>query len=206
MQADRPRLVIIDDHEAWCHGLEEALRLRPGAPLVVYAGPDLTQAIDAVTRPGSAAFALIDAHLADGRASVPVVRSLRDRGVPVVAMTAHAEPEVICSLMSAGASGCITKAEVLRCLDEVSAAAMQGHLYVTPVLTASLLAMSPSDRLDSSWDEVLHWHAAGVPMDVILERHRLEVSNLEGMLRELIASLPPLDHGTNASSSSTAGD
>jgi len=206
MQADRPRLVIIDDHEAWCHGLEEALRLRPGAPLVVYAGPDLTQAIDAVTRPGSAAFALIDAHLADGRASVPVVRSLRDRGVPVVAMTAHAEPEVICSLMSAGASGCITKAEVLRCLDEVSAAAMQGHLYLTPVLTASLLASAPSDLLDSSWDEVLRWHAAGVPMDVILERHGLDPLDLERVLRELIAALPSLDHGTNASSSSTAGD
>jgi DNA-binding NarL/FixJ family response regulator len=148
--------------------------------------------------------ALVDAHRPDGSADLPAVIALSEAGIPVAIVTAQAPSSVIRALISAGAVACIPKADLIDSLDPFLQSVLAGERYPTPELTASLL---PSDAMDSllpQQRQALHWHAAGIGIDALLQPCGIDREQFIAGIDALIAALP--DHRTSANSSSDTAD
>lgn len=194
MTTSRPWLVVIDDNEAWRDGLVRALRSRPGAPEVAYAGPDVGEAISAITALASSTLALIDAHRTDGSASLPAVLALRAHRIPVAVVSAHAQPGTIRDLVAAGALGYVPKAELLDNLEGLATAASSGTVHLSPGLAASLLSTAAAAGLSPEQRQAMQWHAAGLPLDAALRAQGLSDSDYAATIRALVLALHSAPH------------
>ena len=189
MTISRPWLVVIDDNEGWRDGLVQALRSRPDAPEVAYAGPDVNIAITAALTHAGSTLALADAHQADGSASLPVVLALRAHHIPVAVVSADAEPETIRALVTASAIGYVLKSELLDSLEGLVAAASTGTLHLSPALTASLLSTAATADLSPAQRQAMQWHAAGLPLDAALRANELSDSDYAATIQTLVLAL-----------------
>lgn len=193
-------LLIVDDHAEWCEGLASALASHSTAVTIAYAGPDASAAIHAGRQCTGAVLALVDAHAPDGSANVATLRALGAPAQPVAVVSAHAEPEVIRSLVAAGSFGFVPKSDLLAGLDGLVAAAANGGSYITAVLSASLLTTPDAARLEPSKRQALQWHAAGVPLAQALQAHGLGDDEFAAAIEALIGAIREPAHGTDTSS------
>jgi two-component system nitrate/nitrite response regulator NarL len=137
--ADRPTLVLADDHPAFVEGLARILPERIGASVL------------ACATNGAAALAAIDRHqpdvavldlrmpVLDGRVVLAeVVR--RGLGTRVLICSAHGEPAVVRSVLGEGAAGYLAKTaswgEIASAVRRVAG----GGVWVSPELQAGLNA------------------------------------------------------------------
>lgn len=200
MTTSGPWLVAVDDNEDWRAGLVRALRARPGAPEVAYAGPDVNEAIRAASTHAGSTLALIDAHAPDGSAGVVAVRGLHDAGIPVAVMSAHFESAVLIALVRAGAFGCVLKSDVLDSLEGIASAAWTGTPYLTAALTGCLLTTAAAAELPRAQRQAMQWHAAGIPLDIALQSQGLAEGEYATVIDGLVQALRVPDHGTATSS------
>lgn len=129
-------VAIIEDHEGFREGLTHSLADQDGFQIHVavssLADYDARSSIDPDV-------VLMDLHLHEPGEPL---RSLCDRGVPTLAMSAAATPNEMLAAIRDGARGYVSKdastEELRRALEMVAA----GHRYVSPTLAAVLLRRS----------------------------------------------------------------
>lgn len=191
--------VIIDDNAIWVDGFVQALAARHPQMTLRYAGADPFAALIDVKVNGPLDIALVDAHLDDCNASQAAVGLLADLGVPVALISAHPEPSVVRTCLAAGAMGCVTKADIWLELDDILVAARSGRWHLTPTLTASLLTGLLGSDLAPAQRAAIQWHAAGIPIQTILDRCALARPEFDQAVAQLIADAHADAHGTDAS-------
>ena len=177
-EADRIRVLVVDDHAVVRRGLLAFLGSEPDLDVVgdVEGG---MQALEAVERLDAAGrrphVVLMDLKMepVDGIESTRRIRARYDDEVAVVALTSFGDAHRVRAALAAGASGYLLKDADA---DEVAAsvrAAFRGELQLDPAIAKSLLGggeASPSDRsaaLTSRELEVVTLVGAGKPNKAI---------------------------------------
>lgn len=103
----RARIGIVDDHPAVLLGAAGILRAQPDLHAVA-AAPTVPRLLEITTRLD---LVLLDLVLADGSTPTENMRSLRRRGLPVLAFTSGDRPAMVREVARAGAIGMIRKSE-----------------------------------------------------------------------------------------------
>jgi len=132
------KIVIVDDHPIFRHGLTSAIEKHTGMKVIGEAG-DGRAALDMIaeTRPDIVILD-IDMPVMDG---VETARRLMERGDPakIIFLTMHKERSILRSLRSLGAGGYVLKDsainEMVRCIESVLA----GNTYLSPAINDLLL-------------------------------------------------------------------
>lgn len=137
MPADRPRVVLADDHRLVAEGLQRLLEDECELVACVSSGTALLDAVHQYAPD----LVVTDLSMPD-RNGLSVMRELRAAGVqvPFVFLTMHAEPTLAEQALRAGASAYVLKSsageELLRAIHVVRS----GRTYITPTLGARVIA------------------------------------------------------------------
>ncbi|GLZ32567.1 DNA-binding response regulator [Lentzea sp. NBRC 105346] len=130
------RVLLVDDHEVVRRGLREMLDDESDITVVAEAG----SVHEAVTRADaeSCDVAVVDVQLPDG-SGVDLCRTLRDKGLRCLVLTAFDDEEALVGAIMAGASGYLLKQvrgqDVVTAVREVAA----GRSLLDPATTARVL-------------------------------------------------------------------
>ncbi len=135
--ADRPRVVLADDHRLVAEGLQRLLEDECELVACVSSGNALLEAV----RQYEPDLVVTDLSMPD-RNGLSVMRELRAAGVqvPFLFLTMHADPALAEQALRAGASAYVLKSsageELLRAIHVVRG----GRTYITPTLGAHVIA------------------------------------------------------------------
>jgi DNA-binding NarL/FixJ family response regulator len=191
-QAKRPiRVVAVDDHPTYAHGLRTLLPAFGGDIEVVAVAVDVDEAIDAVenTLPD---VVLMDVRIPGG-GGVEALRRIRraSTNVYVIMLTVSSEPRDVHEAMKAGASGYLTK-DVAA--DELTAAirtVKTGEVVLSPSVVGQLMD-DPSTHLGPLTEievELLRLLATGLEQAEIAKKLAVSPSTLKRQLHDIQAKL-----------------
>jgi DNA-binding NarL/FixJ family response regulator len=134
--SERPRVVIIDDHELFRSGVRNEL-----AALVDVVGEagTVTAAIETI-RKARPDVVLLDVHMPDG-GGLAVIRALSatDPGVRFLALSVSDAPEDVIEVIRAGARGYVTKTISARDLAAAIVHTAAGEVVLSPRLAGFVL-------------------------------------------------------------------
>jgi DNA-binding NarL/FixJ family response regulator len=141
MQEERKkqiRVYIVDDHEVVRLGLIQYLNSHDHLHVCGQAG-DANTAIASIND-CAPDIAVVDISL-EGVSGIDLIKAIRGRyrQVQVLALSMHAEKEVVRRALQAGASGYVLKSEPVDQLVEAINKAMEGKIYISEPLRESLL-------------------------------------------------------------------
>jgi DNA-binding NarL/FixJ family response regulator len=133
----RPRVLVVDDHPIWRHGVADGLE-QAGFAVAGTAG-DGAQALR-VARATRPAVVLLDLNLPD-MSGAEVTRRLveTDPGVRVLILSASGERQDVLDAMTAGATGYLVKSAQLRELVSAVRSVAAGEAVFTPGLAGLVL-------------------------------------------------------------------
>lgn len=157
---------IIDDHQMFAAGLATWLGLHFDRLCVTVLATRWTELLTAPGFPTDVV--LLDLDLADRVPPRVKITTLVSAGVTVIVVSASAIPATVRGCLAAGALGYVSKADVA---DEIVAAideALQGRLYLSPVLAAVLQdGPAPTPALSDQETRVLALYAGGLPLKTV---------------------------------------
>jgi DNA-binding NarL/FixJ family response regulator len=193
------RILIADDHEVVREGLKQIVRKMN--PFV-----DIDEASS-----GTDALALLEKNSYDltimdismpGKSGLDVLQTLKDRNkkVPVLILSIHAEEQYAVRALKSGASGYLSKSSVYRELATAIDTILSGGKYISPSLAAHLLSETaeggnrmPHERLSSREFQVMCMLARGksvneIAADLFLSNktvstHRMRIMTKMGMTK-----------------------
>ncbi|WGW13881.1 response regulator transcription factor [Saxibacter everestensis] len=122
---------------------------------------------------------LLDLMLNDGIPLESKIDRLNSRGIPVVVISAFAEPQTVIDAVSAGAMGYVSKSEHMATILAAAKAAVRGEMTVTEGLVPLDALNSPEPpRLSEKEREVatLYLGGSGLPVHKVAERIGISVS------------------------------
>lgn len=165
-----PSFILLEDHPLVLESLLAQLSLRYANPKIVYKGSDVLAAV-AAHRDTSATIAIVDLDLGDGRAPADVISLLKALEIPVLVVSALAEPSTVQAVMIAGADGFVSKrAQTSELLDAVESI-LRGDSFVSPELAGALLARrSQNISLSEQEQRALVLYASGLKLDAVARR------------------------------------
>lgn len=179
MPADRPRVVLADDHRLVAEGLQRLLEDACELVACVSSGTALLEAV----RQYEPDLVVTDLSMPD-RNGLSVMRELRAAGVqvPFIFLTMHAEPTLAEQALRAGASAYVLKSsageELLRAIHVVRG----GRTYITPTLGARVIAApgrGQKQELTDKQMQVLQLVSAGLRSKQIAAELGVSVRTVE---------------------------
>lgn len=200
------RIFVVDDHEIVIEGLRWMLEGDTGVDVVGEA-QSVAEAVEAL--PSSAPdVLLLDLHLSD-RSGPGVVGYVAERfpDLPIVVLTAHAEPEYVEEAVRAGASGYLLKSAPREEMIRAVRAAASGDAYIQAEVTKPLLVKfarelrtgGAAPALSNREHEVVSLLAEGLADKQIASRLGLSESTVKGYLRQVYEKLGASDRAHAAS-------
>jgi len=178
------RVLIVDDHPVVRQGLKQILEKEPDIVVTREAG-DGQQAIDFAGK-GECDVVLLDLEM-PGKNGLDVLKVLRkDRPkLPVLILSVHPEEQFAARILSAGASGYLTKESAPEELVKAVRRASEGRKYITATLSeylASELGVThpdtPHTLLSDREFQVLQMIASGRTVSEIAEEMCLSVKTI----------------------------
>ena len=186
--SERYRILLADDHTMVAQALAHYLKEDFDLVGIVDDGQKLLDAVTAL-RP--------DVVISD--VAMPVmggIDALRERGeeVKVIVLTMHAEPELACQALRAGASGYLLKHSAGEELVAAIGQVMQGHVYISPLIASDVIAaMSASGRRNAELTprqrDVLRLVASGLTMKEVAAELNLSRRTVETHKYEMMETL-----------------
>jgi DNA-binding NarL/FixJ family response regulator len=166
--ADKRRVLIIDDHPVFRHGISAMINAEPDLVVCGEAGSAPT-ALDAMRRLDPH-IALVDISL-PGTNGIELLKAIKAESpkLPMLVVSMHDESLYALRALRAGALGYVMKAEALDSILTAIRKVLQGEPYLSPKFSERLVF-----KAIRSMDEGL-----GSPVDKLSDRE-LEVLNLMG--------------------------
>ncbi len=173
------RVLLVDDHPVVRHGLRQVLAATGGAVAVEEAG-NADEALERL-RAVPCDIVVLDITL-PGRSGLDLLKELRrDRpALPVLVLSMHPASEFARRVLSAGASGYLTKDSAPGELARAIARIRAGQRYISPELPDEPAAGSklPHERLSDREYQVLRMLASGKPVSEIAHDLSLSVKSI----------------------------
>ncbi|MEM1127167.1 MAG: response regulator transcription factor [Bacteroidota bacterium] len=180
------RVLIADDHPVWRRGIRDLLNADPNIEVVAEAsnGHEALRLVDSTT---------VDVLVLDmempGQTGVEVARTLKERGssVGILALSAYDDISYVRGLLSAGASGYITKDKpALMIIEAVLAVARgEGRWFVQPTPTS----LTAASELSKREKEVLNLLALGKSNAEIAEKLFISDNTVRNHLASLYSKI-----------------
>jgi two-component system nitrate/nitrite response regulator NarL len=167
----------MDAHEVTCVVADDHAVLRKGVVAYLQSYDDLRVIGEA--NDGAATLAMVERRRPDvlivdwfmtGIDGIAVCHELHERALPtrVILYSGHVDPELVDLAIEAGASGCVVKAGPADNVVQAVRLAIDGQVYVDPILSAALIArrsVLPKDMLSGREREILTLLAEGSSTD-----------------------------------------
>ena len=189
--SERYRILLADDHTMVAQALAHYLKEDFDLVGIVDDGQKLLDAVTAL-RPD----VVISDVAMPVMGGIDALRELRERGeeVKVIVLTMHAEPELACQALRAGASGYLLKHSAGEELVAAIGQVMQGHVYISPLIASDVIAaMSASGRRNAELTprqrDVLRLVASGLTMKEVAAELNLSRRTVETHKYEMMETL-----------------
>ena len=188
----RPRILVADDHAIMVQGLG---RLLEGEAEIVATASDGQQLVERA-RQHRPDIIVSDINM-PGMSGLDAMRRLKADGLrsKFIFLTLHTDSRLASEAMRAGASGYLLKHAAAEELIEAIHAVMQGHTYLTPLMTREVLwAIGQPDGVQSPaltprQLDVLRLIAEGKRMKEIANELNISVRTVETHKQDLLQTL-----------------
>jgi two-component system, NarL family, response regulator NreC len=188
----RPRVLVADDHAIMVQGLG---RLLEGEAEIVATASDGQQLVERA-RQHRPDIIVSDINM-PGMSGLDAMRRLRADGLrsKFIFLTLHTDSRLASEAMRAGASGYLLKHAAAEELIEAIHAVMEGHTYLTPLMTREVLwAIGQPDGVQSPaltprQLDVLRLIAEGKRMKEIANELNISVRTVETHKQDLLQTL-----------------
>lgn len=180
------KVLVVDDHGLFRHGLEMLLSSNMSLEQVLHANTG-QEALDVQEKEGDLDLVLLDYHLGEDH-GLNVLRKLKDRdpSLPVAMISGRDDPQVILSALGSGASGFIQKNlepdEIVSAINVV----LEGGMYVPPSVIRSPNQSTKHEHQESVQKQ-LH-HLAEIARRIIREKN-LAVRDQDDIESEMTSAL-----------------
>lgn len=188
MTSQKIRVLIVDDHEIFRHGLHLLLDTQPDIEVVGEAenGPVAVKLVQEL-RPD---VVLLDVNM-PGMNGIEASRAITRLGLPVriVGLSIHENQEYLYSMLAAGASGYILKGARAAELAGAIRAVHEGGVYLTPLMAGEMVgqylrdhtegAPAKDDGLTAREQEVCRCIARGMTNQEIADALSLSVYTIQ---------------------------
>lgn len=163
------RFVLLDDHELVREGISRQLLTDfPGA-VFVYSGDSLKGARAAIQSAGCDC-AVIDLDLGDETPIAETVSAFTTQNIPVVVVSAMAEPEVLQAALAAGAQAFVAKRSSLKQLTHAVETVLTGGTWLPPDLAGFVLTRQSTVELSHQEKRALVLYASGLTLEMVARR------------------------------------
>lgn len=190
MNANKSRVLIVDDHPILRHGIGQLLNREPDLEVCAEAG-DRDEALAALARE-PVDLAVVDISL-DGVSGLDLLKLVRERypAVRCLVLSMHDETLYAERALRAGARGYVMKQEATRRITTALRRIRDGHIYVSEQLGSMLLgrlvdapaqaatAASPLEALSDRELEVLRLIGRGCKTGEIAQTLRRSVNTVD---------------------------
>ncbi len=164
-----PRFVLLDDHELVRQGIGRQLQMDfPGAQFV-YSGGSLPKARSTI-HDARCDCAIIDLDLGDETPIAETVSTFTTQGIPVVVVSAMAEPEVLQAALAAGAQAFVAKRSSLKQLTHAVETVLAGGTWLPPDLAGFVLTRRSTVDLSNQEKRALVLYASGLTLEMVARR------------------------------------
>ena len=188
----RPRVLVADDHVIMAQGLG---RLLEGEAEIVATASDGQQLVERA-RQHRPDIIVSDINM-PGMSGLDAMRRLKADGLrsKFIFLTLHTDSRLASEAMRAGASGYLLKHAAAEELIEAIHAVMEGHIYLTPLMTREVLwAIGQPDGVQSPaltprQLDVLRLIAEGKRMKEIANELNISVRTVETHKQDLLQTL-----------------
>jgi DNA-binding NarL/FixJ family response regulator len=190
----RIKVLIVDDHEMFTHGLELLLANQRDITVVGTAGGVADAVAAAVALEPDVILMDFELPDGDGTQATEQIKALMP-SVKVIMLTAHTDDEALVRAMAAGCSGFVTKHEVVADLVSAIVAANAGEVVSPPTELVPLLrALHPTNRglgadLTPREIEVLGLIASGIGNKELAQGLGLSVNTVRNHAQNILYKL-----------------
>lgn len=141
--AERPRIIIVDDHGLFAEGVRRILHPVFGHVEIVQRAPGVLSALEA-HRPD---IVLLDISM-PGTNGIETARQILERSpnTKIIFLTMHTEAVYVRQALSTGAQGYVVKSSVVSELMEAIRAVSQGRKFVSPSVESFRMAEAEGEK------------------------------------------------------------
>jgi DNA-binding NarL/FixJ family response regulator len=178
----QPNFAILEDHPLMLAGIQQQIADDFAEAKLVYSGRNVNEVI-AQHRFRPIDCAIVDLDLGDGELPVNVVTKLVEVKIPCLVVSVLARPAIIQNVMSAGASGFVSKNSATSVLTQAINAVLFGEVFTAPELAGAL--SSPNSKLvklSAREKTALTLYASGLTLDQVAERMSVAASTVKEYL------------------------
>ena len=174
--------ILLEDHPLVLDSLRTQISQHLPSAVFIYAGARLEDALAAHSDTPALA-AIVDLDLGDDRSPIDVVTALVEVSVPVMVVSAMADPAVVQQVMFAGADGFVSKRAEINQLGEAIDAVLRGDSYVSPELAGAMISRPASSvTLSEQEQKALVLYASGLKLESVARRMNVAPSTVKSYL------------------------
>ncbi len=176
-----PAFIVLDDHELVRDGIVRHLSNDFPKAKFLYSGDELAKAIE-VTRKSPCDLAIVDLDLGNDTPIVETVSAFTARHLPVIVVSAMAEPEVIQASIAAGAKAFVAKQSSLRNLTKAIDAVLEGGSWFPPDMAQAVLDNQSGVELSAQEKRALVLYASGLTLEMVARRMQITPNTVKHYL------------------------
>lgn len=176
-----PTLLLLDDHALVRDGIERQVLTDFPQASIAYSGDSLKEALAAAAA-NKVDCAIVDLDLGDGSAPAETVSAFTARDIPVVVVSAMAQPEAVQAALAAGASAFVAKRSSLRSLTTAVQTVLDGGTWIPPDLAGAVLRSPGSVELSAQEKRALVLYASGLTLDMVARRMEIAPNTVKHYL------------------------
>jgi DNA-binding NarL/FixJ family response regulator len=179
---DKPAFVLLDDHALVREGIERQLVNDFPDCTIVYSGDSLAEALGAVAQADSCDCAIVDLDLGDETPVAETVSAFAVREIPVVVVSAMAQPDVLQAAMAGGAQAFIAKRSSLGHLSKAVSTVLDGGTWIPPDLAGAVLRAQSNVDLSAQEKRALVLYASGLTLEMVARRMEITPNTVKHYL------------------------
>jgi DNA-binding NarL/FixJ family response regulator len=179
---DKPAFVLLDDHALVRDGIERQLVNDFPGCVIVYSGDSLGEALGAVAQADSCDCAIVDLDLGDETPVAETVSAFAVREIPVVVVSAMAQPDVLQAAMAGGAQAFIAKRSSLGHLSKAISTVLDGGTWIPPDLAGAVLRAQSNVDLSAQEKRALVLYASGLTLEMVARRMEITPNTVKHYL------------------------
>ncbi len=188
------KFLVLEDHPLVRSAIIRDVLAGLGAVEVLYEGASLVEALD-TARTDDVDCAVLDLDLGDGTHPVDNVRALVGAGIPVLVISALADPMVVRESMSAGALAYVSKQTDAAVMRDAIQSTLAGKPFMSPDIALAIISdLQAEVKLSDQERLALSLYASGLKMTTVARRMDGEVTTAQEYIKRVRAKYTKAGH------------